>query len=155
VATTPPLTCRILTDPTKPHRVDASGKVEVTIGKVEFYCGNRRIEDKQEQDLAFYFMLYGNWVEEGEPEAYIENGNLIHFDFVVRHSEPTVGQQFEIMGSLSGMISRRFKDSTAPEATIQRLVPSAEPGSLGILIPEDYKGKRLPLWRFILKPNYD
>jgi len=155
VATTPPLTWRVLTDPTQPRKVDSSGEVVFAIGDFEFYCGNRRIEDEQERNLAFYFMLYGDWEEEGEPEAYIENGNLIHFDFVVSHPAPTGGQQFEILGSLSGMISRRFKDLTAPEATIERLVPSAEPGSLGIVIPKDYKGERLPLWRFTLKPNYD
>jgi hypothetical protein len=96
VATTPPLTCRVLTDPSKPRKMDSSGNVEFTIGGLEFHCGNIRIEDEQERNLASYFMLYGNWVEEREPEARIENGNLIHFDFVVSHPTPTSGQTLAV-----------------------------------------------------------
>jgi hypothetical protein len=61
VGTTPPLVLRVLTDPTKPRDLDAEGKVNFTIAKVELYCGGIHIEPREEQNLAYYFMLYGNW----------------------------------------------------------------------------------------------
>jgi hypothetical protein len=153
VAATPPLVLRALTDPTQPRELDDRGYVSFTIGRIEFYCGRVRIDSKDEQDLAFYFMLYGNWTG-GEPEAHVENGSLIRIDFEVHHPGPARGQEFEMLGYLSGMISRRFNDLTAPEGKIERLVPASDPGSLGVVIPTDYKGKFLRLWRFIQRPNY-
>lgn len=150
IATTPPLSMRVITDPTKPRCVDESGRVRFTIGGVEFYCGGTKIDDKFEQNLAFYFMLHSNWVE-SEPEAKIQDGDLIYFDFVTEPEEPLPGQQFQVLGFLSEMIARNYNDLTASEAGIDRLSPLIDPDSLGILIPQDYKGKQLPLWRFRLE----
>lgn len=154
VATTPPLVLRVITDPAKPRRFDETGHVKFTIGGIEFYCHGRRIEKEEERNLAFYFMLYGNW-ESQEPDAHVDNGELNSIDFPVAHPAPSPPQGFEIIGSISGMISRRFNDLTAPEGSIERIVPSREPGSLGVVIPRDYKGEQLPLWRFIQQPNYE
>jgi len=154
VGTTPPLVLRILTDPTKPRGVDDQGHVNFTIGKLEFYCGGLRIDSKEEQRMAHYFMLHGSWTG-SEPRAHIIEGSLVHIDFEVNHPAPTSGQEFEILGYLSTMISRRFNDLTAPKGTIERLVPASSPGSLGIVIPRDYKGKHLPLWCFVQEPNYE
>lgn len=153
VGTTPPLVLRVLTDPMKPRDLDDQGNVSFTIGGLEFYCGGVRIDSKEEQALAYYFMLYGNWTG-GEPRPHVREGSLIHIDFEVKHQAPTQGQGFEMLGSLSAMISRRFNDLTAPEGAIERLVPSSDPGSLGVVIPNDYKGTHLRLWRFVQRPNY-
>jgi hypothetical protein len=69
-------------------------------------------------------------------------------------SESTENQAFEMLGFLSTMISRRFTELTAPSHNIERLIPDGDPDSLGVLIPFDYKGKQMPLWRFVIKPNY-
>jgi hypothetical protein len=147
IATTPPLIFRVVTDANKPRSVDEQGRVGFTIGGVELYCGNTRIEGKFEQSLAFYFMLYGKW-HSGEPEAHIENDQLLWIDIRAYPEETTSGQSFEFLGALSGMISQRYNELTTSEQGVERLSPAQEPGSLGVSIPQDYKGHHLPLWRF-------
>jgi hypothetical protein len=150
IATIPPLAMRIIADPTKPRRVEEGGHVEFTIGGIELYCGGVRIEDKFEQSLAFYFMLHSDWIV-SEPDAKVEDGSLIYFDFVARPEDTVPDQQFQILGFLSEMISRAYDGLTASDTGIDRLSPQVDPGDLGVLIRQDYKGKQLPLWRFMLK----
>ncbi len=154
VATTPPLMLRVLTDPTKPRSVDVRGEVQFTIGDIVLYCAGTRIESREERNLAYYFMHYSNWTG-GEPTACIEGNALIHLDFEVAHPMPVAGQEFEMLGPLSSMISRRFNDLTAPSGSIERIAPSTDPGALGVVIPPDYRGQQLHLWRFVLRPNYE
>ena len=47
------------------------------------------------------------------------------------------------------------RDLTAKDGTVSSLSPSEEPGALEVVIPLDYKGKVLRLWRFRVRPNYD
>ena len=150
IGTIPPLAMRVITDSTKPRRVDESGRVGFTIGGIELYCGGVKIEDKFEQSLAFYFMLHSNWVD-SEPEAKVQDGDLVCFDFVTKPEEPVPDQQFQILGFLSEMISRNYNDLTTSDVGIDRLSPQIDPDALGILIPQGYKGKQLPLWRFTIK----
>jgi len=150
IATTPPLAIRIVTDPSKPRRVDKSGHEGFTIGALELYCGGVRIEDKFEQSLAFYLMLHSEWVV-SEPDAKIEDGYLIYFDFVARPEVPVPDQRFQVLGFFSEMISRNYNYLTASNTGIDRLSPNIDPDALGIVIPQGYKGKQLPLWKFTLK----
>ena len=141
IATTPPLTMRVIADPTKPRRVDDSGYVGFTIGAIELYCSGVRIEDKFDQSLAFYFMLNAEWVVP-EPEARVEDGNLVHFDFTAKPEESVPGQRFQMLGFLSEMISRNYNHLTASDTGIERLSPAVDPDALGILIPQGYKGQQ-------------
>ena len=154
VGTTPPLVFRVITDSNKPRSVDKTGRVGFAIGGIELYCADTRIEHNVEQNLAFYFMLYGDWCE-SELEAKIENGELLFFDLNFSPFEPTHEQKFEIIGRLSGMISRSYNDLTTSEKGVEQLIPLEEPGSLGVVIPPDYKGRHLPLWQFTQKPSYE
>ena len=61
-------------------------------------------------------------------------------------------EQFD---SLSNMISRHYIDLIRSDGKINKLIPDKQPEGVGALIPHDYKGKVLRLWRFTLKPNYD
>ena len=154
IATTPPLTIRIVTDPGKPRTIQEDGKAPITIGGVQVLCDGKKIEDDTERDIAYYLMQYGEWPD-SEPEWIVHNGELLAFDFVANPEIRTPDQYFEIIGTLSGMISRRYNDLTTRQGNVERLAPAVEPGSLGVLIDEDYKGKFLPLWRFHLQPNYE
>jgi hypothetical protein len=51
------------------------------------------------------------------------------------------------------MISRQYNVLTVHDGQIARLVPEKEPGSFGVIIPSDYVGKVLPLWRFFISAN--
>lgn len=155
VGTRPPLIFRLLTDPNKPRSLDAKGEVGFTIGNVELFCGGKRIEDPKERTLAFYFMLFGGW-SSGRSEAKVENGELISVDFVSEPQERVKPDQgFELLDPLSSMISTHFRTNTSDEDGIKSLLPNGTEVTLGISIPDRYKGKGLPLWRFILQPSSD
>lgn len=153
IGTLPPLKLRLIADVNKSRTVDSRGQVIFTIGNVELYSAETKIEDDKERNIAFYLLLYGRW-QELESRANIEKNQLISVDFVLG-PETTSGQRFEFVGQLSSMISSRYNQLTTSQAGIERLTPKAEPGSLGLLIKDDYEGKYLKLWRFAVKPNYE
>lgn len=152
IATTPPLTLRIVADPASPRTRRPSGEVELTIGNVEFFCGGRPITDKTERRLAFLLMILGTWPE-ADTDVAMDGESLVHIDFVYAPEEVTSGQPFEIIGHQSGFVSRRFDFLTTREKSITSLSPADAPGSLGLGIPENYVSDALPLWRFRMKPS--
>lgn len=152
IGTTPPLVLRFVTDKEKPRSINSEGNVAFTIGAVELKCGKNTIEDDIEKTLAFQFMLYGRWPS-SEPRAIIENNELLAIEFSAEPEEYNEEQGFSILDSLSGMIARRYNELTSTDGKVDKLSPSVEPGSIGIFIPKDFKGKKLPLWQFILQPN--
>jgi hypothetical protein len=104
-----------------------------------------------EESLAWFFINYGNWVEDEAP-AVIEEGQLISFEIpFIPQERANPDQLFEVIGFLSQMISRQYNELTAPEGHINFLSPERQPDQLGILIPLDYKGRTLPLWKFRLQ----
>lgn len=154
VGTTPPLELKFIADTSKPRAVDEKGIANFTIGAYEFYCNKNKITEKLEQNLAFYFMLYSDWVS-SKPSAEIRGGNILSVTYTSSPESETPNQGFELMGSLSSMVSRQFNESTTSDRGVERFAPSIEPDSFGVIIPSEYKGKSLPLWRFIMKPNYE
>jgi hypothetical protein len=63
-------------------------------------------------------------------------------------------QGFEIVGSLSSMFSTFYRHATAKDGNgVAQIHAKSEPGALGQLIPGDYKGNALPLWRLIVHPK--
>lgn len=152
VGTTPPLSLRIVADPSKPRDGAQDGECIFTIGSVDLYCNGMRIEESLEQTLAFYFMLNSDWHVE-DAKAKLEGDLLEYLEYVAEPQEPVPNQGFQILGFLSEMISRSYNDITAESGEIQQLSPSAAPGSLGIAIPKGYKGKHFPLWIFRIKPK--
>ncbi len=148
----PPLSLKVFTEPTKSRLINKEGTYTCTIGEISLYCNDNLINNKLEKNIVFYLMLFGDW-QTGEEEAQIEDNELISFEFIAKPKEITPGQGFEMIGSMSQMISKQYKWITAPNGEISKLSPCKEPNSLGIVIPNDYKGEVLKLWRFILKPN--
>jgi hypothetical protein len=151
VGTIAPLTLKTFTDPKKPRSIDKTGMTKFTIGGVEIYCAEKLIKDKHEQKIAFYLMLFGDWIME-ERQVNVISNELVDIKLSLLPEEPVPGQGFDIIGSLSGMISRQYNTLTTSERDVKLLSPSAEPGSLGVVIPPDYKGKYLPIWRLIVEP---
>jgi len=152
LGTTPPLVLRLRADTTKPRAVEpSSSQVIFTIGAVEFYCAGRLIVDDLEKSLAFYLILYGDWVE-SESKADVKDGELVSIDFESRPRESEPKQEFEIIGSLSSMASGKYNDLTLSEGGVERLSPDAEPDSLVLHVPHGYRGKDLPLWRLKVEP---
>jgi hypothetical protein len=154
VATVPPLSLRLYADSQKPRSLGKDGNVAFTIGRVVMCVAGKEITDQTESRLAWFFMLYGKW-DEVNQLAKVVDGLLNYFEMTVAPMEFNHKQGFAILGSLSDMISKHYNQLTAEDGEIRRLIPQQQPDQLGILIPHDYKGRVLKLWRFTLQPNYD
>ena len=145
IGTVPPLIFRLTVDATKPRSLDDQGNATFIVENAILLCGDQQITDDLEKKLAFYFMLYGKW-QSTEPMAVIHNGQFTSVDLIVQPSEPVEHQPFQMIGHLSTMIATRYDDLTVRDGVITRLLPDVDPASLGVMIPQDYKGKVLKLW---------
>lgn len=152
IGTTPSLSLRLVADKNKPRKVEEDGKVRFVIGEIQFLCGDNKIRDDNEKIIAFSLMMFGGW-ETREPVAEIDNDNLVSFAYEAVPLEKTPDQGFEIMDELSSMISRQFRWLTAPDGKVEMLGVGPDESFLGKLIPKDYKGKDLPIWRFAILPR--
>jgi hypothetical protein len=140
-----PLSLVLHADRTKPRAIGPDGTAAFTIGRVEPYSAGHLIADTLERRIAACLMFYGKWEYEVEPRIV---GNEIE---AVEHRwipEEDHNQGFEIVGSISEMFCTFYKFATQEEGQLGRLRLDITPGSWGTLIPNDYKGGALPLWRF-------
>ncbi|MGI6364442.1 MAG: hypothetical protein ACOX2G_01605 [Bacillota bacterium] len=153
IATVPPLELRILFDQKNQKTIEASSKIMATCSGIELWCGGRRVTDPYENKLAWFLLLFGHWPA-NKPEYKFSNGKLISINFMVSQKK-SAGHNFAVIGRLSEMISRQYNELTAPDGQIKKISPSQDPDDLGIMIPADYMGEIVHLWRFELKPNYD
>ena len=151
IGTTPPLVFRILADASKSRSLMPNGETVFTIEAVQMECDGKLITKKDEQRIAFYLMRYGRWLE--ETRTIIEDGELHGIEFEFRPLEHASTQRFSVIGFLSGMISRHYDERTTSSGKVNRLAPNVDPEKLGLAIPRDYEGHRLPLWRFTVQPS--
>jgi len=152
LATLPPLRFRVITDPAYTRAVSENGEAMFRINGVELYCNDKRINVSHEQNIAFFLMLYGEWGS-SEGAAQIENNEIIYLDFTSQPTEIHDEQSFEMIGNMSGMISRRYNSMTSNESGVERISPKTDISDLGIQIPSDYQGEVLHLLRFTLQPS--
>lgn len=154
VATVPPLSLRLYADPKKPRSIEENGEVHFTIGRVTLYANGKEITDEFEKKLAWFFMLHGKWKEVDQP-AEIKNGLLEYTEFSLSPEQYDKNKGFAMLGYLSELITSNYNFLTSPQGEILHLTPKQQPDKLSILIPHDYKGKVLRLWRFHVKPNFE
>ncbi|MGH7204937.1 MAG: hypothetical protein ACREI2_01875 [Nitrospiraceae bacterium] len=158
IGTKLPLAITVVTDRNKPRPVGGDGMVSFHIADMKISCAGNFISSQLERNIAWYLIMHGDW-EEQEPEAKITDGQLdeITFEWLPNtyHAEPDKydEQGFAIIGSLSGMFSRYYRQMTLQDGRIGQIRVDVSPGSLGQLIPEDYKGQTLPLWRMVQQPK--
>lgn len=154
IGTIPPLALRLHADPLKPRTVSDSGEAPFTIGRVSLHSGDEEITDETEKKLAWFLMLNGRWTNL-QQTAKIDDSQLEYMELSVSPEETTEKQGFEIVGTMSQMISKQYLRATSDEGTIKSFAPKVEANQLGVVIPPDYKGEALPLWRFLMQPNFD
>ena len=151
VGTTPPLACRFLENPDRPPKIDANGRAEFTIRQVEIESAGRLVTENNEKNLAFQLMLFGEWP--ASERLLVDDGRLLGVEHLAEPITRTPGQDFEFIGTLSRMASRRYDELTAPSGRIERLAPNiGDPGTLTPAIPADYVGQQLPLWILVQQP---
>ena len=146
-----PLRLRLYSDPTRSRSIDEHGEADFTASAIEMFCAERQITDETERNIAFQLMLFGDWPEEDEVLVVDNKVEWIEFRF---HPTEESGQEFAIIGSLSGMFSRAYALATLEAGTVKQLRTSDVPSRLGRLIPEGYKGKALPIWRLSIRPSF-
>ena len=133
------------------------GTVVATIRAVEMRCAKQLITDPLEQRIAFYLMRFGRWVT--DVPAKVVSGRLVSWSFRCLPEEGDEfenAQEFRSVGTLSSMVSNAFREFTVnDDAAIIALDVNHDPDIFNLRIPEGYKGEALPLWQFVLQPNFD
>lgn len=158
IGVVPPLSLRFYTDPKKSRTVESDGLFSCTIERVALVIEEKEITDPVEQSLAKFFMFYGNWGCIERP-ANIQMDTVLWLEIQANRSieeeseEPE--QEFFNIGWLSHMISRQYNELTTKDGKVHNLTPQKQPHDLGVIIPKDYKGEVLRIWRFYLRPNYN
>ncbi len=156
IATVPPLALRVYTDSEKPRRVGDDGSVEITVERVAVCAAGMEITNPIERRIASFLLWYGGW-SRVERIFEIRDGEVIWFDVAVAPEECDESETTmpPLLGWLSAMISRKYGEMTVADGSVSLLSPDAEPSSLGIVIPPNYRGQVLRLWQLHLRPNYD
>lgn len=153
VGTSPDLELVLLADKKEANKIDADGLAAFTIREIKIYCAGNEVLDAKEKEIAFYFMRFGDWIEK-EAEAIVEHGKLLGMRFIYTPESKTE-ENFSLIGNLSSMISNMFKEHTMQDGKVVAVNSPLDPERFKVFISKDYKGKRLPLWRFIMQPNYE
>ena len=151
IGTVPPLSLRFVADPAKARSVSPEGTFEFTIAAVRFYCGDVEILDPIEKNIAWIFMLYGDWEENG-PHPLVKDETLTGVEFRWEPPEPT-DQGFDIIGTLSTMFARYYAERTVDDGEIVQIRAEPRPEWFEPLIRPDYDGQALPLWRLSQRPS--
>ena len=146
-ATEWPIGLIIYTDPSQPRTVNAEGEAQFTIGRLEYVVAGRAVTAPGEQRILLRLMLHGGWPEQASTE--VINGELISNSFLYSpETEPPPGQPFALHGPLSSIYSSMFNEATIDEqGEITALRVRINPSALAALIPDDYQGETLRIWR--------
>ncbi len=155
IGTVYPLTLRLTADMKKPREILPDGRVSMWIGGSEIRAGEILLEDKTERNITFYLMMYGKWQYDGGHIELDGDGLPVAAVHTVSPEEITPNGGFEIIGSLSSLYSQVYNFLTLEEGGRVTRLNVKEPTSIAPVIPRDLQKKQLPLWRFILQPNYD
>jgi hypothetical protein len=152
-ATEWPIGLTFFTDPGKPRRVKDGGLVDLTIGHAEYTVAGRVVTSRNEQRILYRLILYGGWHEEA-PVQIVED-QVLSFSFLFSPDEPPPApQRFAMHAPLSSIYSTMFNHATMDErGEVTELRIDIDPGALADLIPDDYRGDVLQIWRFQVFPE--
>jgi hypothetical protein len=147
-ATEWPIGLTFFSDPTQDRHVDERGEAQFTIGGVEYSVAGRVVTKTVEQKIVHRLMLYGGWSEETDAE--IVDAKLISTSFMFSPDEPPPPPQtFAMHNPLSSIFSVMFNQATiGDDGEITALRIDIDPRALASLIPDDYEGEVLQVWRF-------
>lgn len=154
IGVVPPLVCRIHAKPECPSSISPDGVANFIIGAISFYSEGREILCNLERQVAFYLIFHSTWEEHG-PIANMDGDRV---DFIEFFSQPlgrNEAQEFEIIGSTAGMVSRHFEWLTTADERIVRLTPQLTPSEMAPAFDDSYRGEILRMWLFQIEPNYE
>ena len=161
IGTTPPLTIRIYPDE-KQLNSFKKNIANFTVGKVELLSNGVPILAENEQKIAYNLILFANWQEQSSVRKSPHSQNQVDYIEFAYYPQKHGGEsldleceKYDIVGMLSTIISRQYGELTTTDGKVDRISPDISPKKLGFIIPDNYKGTSLPLWRFYIKPNDD
>lgn len=126
-------------------------------GPLKLFSEDRQLTDPVELSIAFAFMLYGRWKEHEKIELDDEK-KVKTVEYIFAPPEEIAAQQtqgFDLVASLSGLISKMYREQTMKANEIVGILANFEPGALRQFIPTDYHqgAHNLPLWVFTMMPG--
>lgn len=138
-----PLALRLYTDPSKPRQVSESGQARPTLQRSVLCVNGEEIADRSERKLAAFFMFCGDWANVERP-CHIEHEQVLWFEFSLGPEEPQWPPgNIEMLGTWSGMASRRYRDLTRHGDEVGQVELDGDPEELCPHVPDDYQGQVL------------
>ena len=117
------------------------------------YCRDRELTDPNDQEIAWMFMRYGQWKNEGV-EAVRDGDRLKAIEYRWEPAEPS-GQGFDMVGSLSRMFARYYAEQTVAQGEVVQFYAALQPEWLERLVNRKPGENNLRLWQFVQEPNCD
>jgi len=115
----------------------------------------RVISDNMEKKIAFFFIMNGTWQIDEDGRLDFDEAGLpttITYTFGPEvPPEDEEAQPFSSIGYLSQMFSNHFNRVTLDSGGVVDFGRDKVLLFLSSLIPHDYKGQSLRLWRFLLQ----
>lgn len=146
-----PLGMVLYSDPAKKSRLD-NNEVEFTIDRVDFTVAGQTVHRPEEQEFVFRLILHGGW-NEHEPVASQEGDVIAVRVLFSPEEEPDGGARPALHDPLSSIYSSMFNQATMDQdGEITGVRIKIDPGALGALIPDDYEGETLHIWRLHQQP---
>ena len=153
----PPLSFRLYADKDKPRTVTPDGKAGFTVSRACLCSAGVDVVHPIEKRIGWFLLQNGKW-QESEEYAEINEGLVDFFELRFFPAPPPDDepdpQRFRSVGCLSQMITSQYIRSTSHSGKLATLSPKKQPDQFGIVIPNDYKGDVLKLWRFTLLPKH-
>ncbi len=156
IGTEPPLSLRVYADKDKPRTIGVDRTSTFTVKKACICAAGVDVDIQIEERIAWFLIMNGTWNE--TDELVQVNDNSIDFIEVELRPEPLPDdvpndQLFRTIGTMSQMIASQYIRSTSSNGNIRNLTPNQQPDEFGVLIPHDYLGSSLKLWRLSQRPQ--
>lgn len=153
IGTKPNLSIELIASKEVKAYITDDNEASLTVGDVKMYCDEKEIESVTEKNIAFYLIRFGRWTTD-KPVGITHDDELysVRFEFTPEDGWDET-QGFAIVGELSSMVSTAYNEMTIYENRVIALDVRADPEIFQVDIPENYKGKDLPLWQLLIKPN--
>ena len=152
VGTKPPLRLRLEANPDTVNPVGPDGMVNFKTGDVRIYSDQAELLDPIEREIAWAFMLYGDWLV-SEPKPVLEEDVLTAIEFRW-DPDPHRSDPFFTIGTFSQVFSRYYSEHTVENEEIVQLYAPPQPSWFAPLLFDGYKSKALPLLRVKLQAKH-
>ncbi len=149
----PSLCLRLIADAKKTNKLDTDGQTNFVIGGVKILCDGVELSDLVDQQIAWLFLHYGDWEEDGMvPE--LDGARVLWIDIEYKPRESD-NEGFDFIGTLSTVFAKYFSQQTLGDEGIHQLKAPTQPEWFKAIMDPNHKSNALPLWIFKMEPNYD